>query len=315
MPKTRTNGGAASTGKRTLVTGYAGFIGERICRRLLDEGHTVIGADLKKAGIKGVIHRRLDITKQSHYTRLPDEIDNVIHLAGISFVPKAERDFARNYDVNFLGTYNTLKYFSQAAGSHFMFASTAKVYGRPRTPSVTEKQPPAPETSYGRAKLLAEQAIKSFSIEYPAKYSILRQFNIYGPCQSGDFFIPTVQKQLKKSDKLILGNTDVSRDFLYIDDLAEAYMAILERQSQALETYNIGSGKATPLKMIIGALSGIYSRNPRIKSAKGKVRDEERKVKASIGKIRKLGWKPKTGIIEGLEKMAYEPKNKRGGVK
>ena len=284
-----------------LVTGYGGFIGRHLCRRLQSEGYTVTGADLKDAKVPGVRHAALDITDPSGFRNLPKDVDCVIHLAAVSFVPKAGADYVKTYDVNVKGTYDLLRYFAKSGGKRFIFASSAKVYGTPKRLPIDENHPLAPDSVYGRSKRAAEGLVEAFSAE-GGSFTVFRQFNVYGPGQSEDFFVPTVLRQLQAGDGLRLGDIDVKRDFLYVDDLVDAYVRVLSGGKDGLTVYNIGGGESILLRDVVESAAELYGRKPKITVEEGKVRSEAKDVCSDNGKIRKTGWQPKTSLIDGLRK-------------
>ncbi len=286
-----------------LVTGYGGFIGQHLCRRLLAKGYSVVGADLQDAKIEGVRHTKIDITDPASFKSLPEDNDCVIHLAAVSSIPNASADYLKAYDINVAGTYNILKYFAKSGAKQFIFASSSKVYGPPKYLPVDEKHPLSPDNTYGRSKKAAEDLVEAFSKENKVSFTILRQFNIYGPGQSSNFFIPTVLNQLHAGDELKLGDLNVKRDFLYIDDLVDAYLTILTEGKMGLSTYNIGGGKSIPLDDVVKSAAKLYGRKPNIAVDPVRVRAEVKDIRSDNRKIRELGWQPKTPLEEGLRKI------------
>jgi nucleoside-diphosphate-sugar epimerase len=289
------------TGK-ILVTGYGGFIGCHLCRRLVGEGYSVLGSDLRDAGLPSVEHRKVDVSDWNSFRGLPDRLDCVIHLAGISSIPRAQEDFIRTYDVNVLGTYNALKYASHA-GASFIFASSSKVYGTPRYVPVDEAHPLAPENTYGRSKAASEELVGAFQAESSGSHTIFRQFNVFGPGQGREFFIPTVLSQLKKSAEVSLGDVSLMRDFLYIDDLIDAYMLVVRGRPIGLNVYNVGGGECVTLRQIVEEAAKICGRKLKLRVDSSRVRPDAKEIYSDNMRLSGLGWKPKTKVGEGLAKM------------
>lgn len=288
---------------RVLVSGCRGFIGAHLVRRLLEAGYEVVGADLERGDVEGVEYHICDVTDYSDFMKLPDDLDAVIHLAGISFVPRADSDITRTYDVNFMGAYNALKYCLKCGAETFIFASSSKVYGKPKYLPLDEKHQLNPQNTYGRSKKAAEDVICALAQEGAGSVNVLRQFNIYGPDQAGEFFMPTVLSQLRQGSELRLGNLNVKRDFLYVDDLADAYLLLLKKKPTGFNTFNIGGGKAYSLRDVVGEAAKIFGRAPKVKVDARKVRSEVKEIYSCNRKIGKLGWKPKTSLKRGLEAM------------
>jgi nucleoside-diphosphate-sugar epimerase len=288
---------------RILVTGYGGFIGAHLCKRLVEEGYNVCGADIRDAKFSSVEYHNCDVSDFRSFKGLPKKVDCVVHLAGISFVPKAQKDFQKAYDVNVMGTYNALKYCSGAGGKKFIFASSSKVYGIPQYLPIDEKHPLKPENTYGRTKKASEDLIAAYSSESGCCYTVFRQFNIYGPGQTDDFFLPTVIKQLKAGNRVVLGEVNVKRDFLYIDDLVDAYILLLKKQQEGLDVFNIGGGKSILLKEVVESAAKEYGRKVELNVDSVKVRKEAQNIFSDNRKMMSEGWKPKVAIDEGLRRM------------
>ncbi|MFH1055317.1 MAG: NAD(P)-dependent oxidoreductase [Candidatus Altiarchaeota archaeon] len=286
-----------------LVTGYSGFIGANLCKRLVEGGYAVVGADIKRAGLAGVEHHSVDVSDFRSFRSLPLDIDCVVHLAGISFIPEAEEDLLKTYDINVIGTYNTLKFHTKCENANYIFASSSKVYGEPKYLPVDEKHPTNPTNSYGRSKKAAEDLIRVFHEERGGFFIILRQFNIYGPGQAGDFFIPTLLNQLSEGNKLKLGNITVKRDFLYVDDLVDAYMILIEKRVRGLNIFNVGGGKSMQLGDVVKTAAGLYGRRPEVNLDSAKLRKESKDIRSDNTKLCALGWKPKTSMAEGLGRI------------
>jgi nucleoside-diphosphate-sugar epimerase len=287
---------------RVAVTGYCGFIGRHLCERLVNGGYDVLGLDVNDGGLDGVEHYHCDVSDYGCFKDVPSDADCLIHLAGISYIPQAESDFTMTYDVNTLGTYNTLKHSCESGIKQYIFASSAKVYGRPQYLPVDESHPTEPAGTYGRSKLHAEELVRALHAETGWSYTILRQFNIYGPGQAVDFFIPTVLNQLVRGDRLVLGNVGVKRDFLYVEDLVDAYMRFMEKGGEGLGVYNVGSGVSTPLVDVVESCARLCGRKADVEVDASRVRDDSGEVRSDIKRIKATGWKPKTDLNEGLKK-------------
>ena len=285
---------------RVLVTGYCGFIGKNLCRRLVEEGYAVVGADLRDASIEGVEHRGCDITDGKSVGSITDKFDTIVHLAGISSPHRAASDFKRTYDVNILGTYNVLKLHA-AGGGHFIFASSSKVYGAAKRLPIGEDHPLNPLDTYGRSKVMAEGLIRSFQKETGGACTILRQFNTYGPGQADEFFVPTLLRQLRSGDELKLGNLRLRRDFLFVGDLVDAYLVLIKGAQGGLATFNVGSGKSVQLTEMVDAAAKLCGRQPKIRTDPALVRDDAAEVRSDITRLMKAGWSPKTSLSDGLK--------------
>ncbi|MBU0762831.1 MAG: NAD-dependent epimerase/dehydratase family protein [Candidatus Altiarchaeota archaeon] len=285
-----------------VITGAKGFIGRHLVEQLEKRGYKVFGCDIEKKQSRESGYARVDIRRCEEYEKLPKNPEAVIHLAAISYLPQAQKNIQKAYDINVFGTYNMLKYFQVTGAEKFIYASSSKVYGKPQKLPIDENHPIRPDTTYGRTKALSEELILKFSKEHSGAYTVLRQFNIFGPGQADTFFIPTLLSQLSEKDRIVLGNINVSRDFLYIDDLVNAYMRILKSKDNGVGIYNVGSGKPTKLEKIIELCIELSGKNPEISFDKKRIRADERVNYCSNKRIKKTGWKPKKTIAEGLKK-------------
>jgi GDP-4-dehydro-6-deoxy-D-mannose reductase len=288
---------------RVVVTGCGGFIGAHLCRRLVEEGYSVTGADLRDPGIPDVRFVRCDVSDRVGFSGLPKKADCVVHLAGIAYVPAADADFVKAYDVNFLGAYNALRYHAASGSKTFIFSSSSKVYGNPQRLPVGESHPLNPTNAYGRTKKAAEALMAEFAGDAAGGFVALRQFNIYGPGQAGDFFIPTLMSQLAAGGGLRLGDLGVRRDFLYVGDLVDAYLMLMDARPGGFSVFNAGSGESAALTEVVSAAAALFGRSPQVSVEAARVRAEVPDVYADVGRLKAMGWRPKTTLAEGLGKM------------
>ncbi len=288
---------------RVLVTGYGGFIGRHLCKGLLDGGFAVYGADLRDANVPGVGHRRLDVSKPAGYSKLPGKVDSVVHLAAIASIPRAGRDYLRTYDVNSVGAYHAAKYAAEH-GAQFILASSSKVYGAPVRLPVDESHPLAPANTYGRSKRVAEEFVRALQADSGLPFCILRQFNVYGPGQSEEYFMPGVVSQLRRGDRVMVGDVTLRRDFLAVRDLVEAYMLIIGRRPAGLSVCNVGGGESLLLEDVVKAAGRVMGRSPCILVDKARVRADVSEIYSGNAGLLSLGWRPKKTLEEGIRLLA-----------
>lgn len=300
MRKTVTDGGEGLTGK-ALVTGSEGFIGTHLVAHLKRLGYRVFSTDILDKKADG--YYKADIRVEDELKVLPKDVDCVIHLASVSFLPQADHAPEKAHDINVLGTSNVLKYFLKTSAQKFIFASSAKVYGSPQKNPVGEDHRIKPLETYGRTKAECERLIAEAGDGSDRAFSILRQFNIYGPGQSSRFFIPKVLESLGCGRHLSLGNLDIERDFLYVKDLCRVYDAVLSEEGAGVNVYNVGSGTPTHLADIISEIETISGKSVDFEVDDMLQRDEEKSIWADISKIRRVGFAPETDLRTGLSQM------------
>lgn len=292
---------------RLLVTGLTGFVGKRL--------QTYCSSNAKLPWTL--------CTPEHPYSLLnPNRIDQVvqqtcpnavIHLAAQSNVPEAFRNPADTINVNLLGTLNLLQALkaNQFNGA-FLYVSSGDVYGQvPETClPITEAQPAIPRNPYGVSKLAAEALCRQWSFAEPWRIIIARPFNHIGPGQSDAFVIPAIARQLisikhgKQPAVLELGDIDVTRDFLDVDDVIGAYFSLLEHGKNG-ETYNVCSGVEQSVRGLMESLCDLSGVHPQIIQDPSKMRRaEQRRVCGSFAKLEAAtGWKPTITITQTLRNI------------
>jgi len=299
---------------RVLVTGAAGFIGSHLLPKLLEAGYGVIALDRilsYSSEIQGKIKRAqvdiMDITGAAS-----ESFDSLIHLAAIAAPRYAEKNPDEAFKTNVLGTYNVLKMAKDANAKKVIFASTAHVYGiSPRYMPTDENHPLALGDTYTTSKILGEQLCQLFYENHDIPYTILRLFNGYGPRQSLDYFIPSMIAQalgkrgLMHPDnrKIVLrGGRAITKDFIYVEDIADAMMRALE--SDFVGALNIGTGKQTTLEEVALFIARAFG----VPLAFEEFSDggpTHMQCDPSRAK-RILGWRAKVDIEEGLRRTCEE---------
>lgn len=244
---------------RILITGAAGFMGSYLVPALLKKEYEVVGLDKKGAfengNLKDVINKiqviEADITNYSELEKLDINIDYVHHLAAIAAPGLCAAQPKLAYDVNVLGTHNILRFANSKDVKRFLLTSSAHVYG------ISPRYMPTPEVQtlwfqghdiYTATKILDEYLVRMFYENYSMPYATIRLFNSYGPRQTADYFIPAKVDEALRTGKIHLRGRYVKKDFVYITDVIDAYVKILE--SDFVGEVNIGSGAATTLETV-----------------------------------------------------------------
>ncbi|MBF0554991.1 MAG: NAD-dependent epimerase/dehydratase family protein [Nitrospirae bacterium] len=275
-----------------LVTGSGGFVGRALVKKLRDNGADVEEFDITNGR---------DATDFKSFHGLK-KVDVVVHLAARTFVPDSFENPARVYRENISGTLNVLEYCRLNSIKKIVYASSY-VYGRPERLPIDERHMTAIQNPYGRSKLIGEALCRGYYEDYGIVPVILRPFNIYGPGQGKDFLIPSLIRQcLSASDAIVVKDLLPRRDYVYIDDVIEAYLnAIFNYKSTVPEIFNIGSGTSYSVEDIINKLQTICRTNKKIISEGQARRNEIPDCTANTDKInRAFGWAAKCGIDEGL---------------
>lgn len=246
---------------RILITGVTGFTGRYLAPRLSEAGYEVHGTAHGDVGepITGVkqLHAA-DIGNPEAIASVVSNVapDKVVHLAAISFV--AHSDVAEMYRINVLGTRNLLEALSRASTgpTAVLIASSANVYGNAREGSLDENFPRAPANDYGVTKAATELLAGMYRDKL--QLIVARPFNYTGRGQPDHFLIPKIASHVRRRETHIeLGNVDVARDFSDVRGVVDAYARLLEAPAAIGGTFNICSGRATPLKEVVEMISRI----------------------------------------------------------
>ena len=292
--------------KRVFITGSEGFTGRYVTGEFLRAGWEVWGAGLHPKPEQPQ-YLQIDLLKPETLKPIATKIqpDVVIHLAAMAFV--AEDDANSFYQVNLIGTRNLLEVLSAAKKPPecTIVASSANVYGNSNLEVLSEDSPTNPANDYAVSKLAMEYLAKT----YMDKLGIVitRPFNYTGVGQSSRFLIPKIVEHFKKrAPEILLGNTEISRDFSDVRDIAHIYRSLAE-QRPLNETINLCSGVATSLRTCIAMATKITGHNITVIEHADFIRANE--VMSLIGCRRKqdsvsgIGLDTGSALFETLEWM------------
>lgn len=292
----------------TLVTGSTGFIGPHVVRALLDAGRQVIaqGRGAQSRSLDTLTDRGVRYRTATLADPLPDDVDAIVHLAGIR---RASSD-VDVYQVNVVGLAQLLDAVASTKRDiKLVIVGSSAMYGEASEPvALTEEAPLSPATAYGVSKATADMMGAQLFKVSGAPILRARPFNVIGPGQRGDFFASTCARQLVEIERgirspiLSLGNLDAARDFVDVRDVASAIVSILDR-GRSGEAYNICSGRATPLRDVVDLLLRQLGREVAVQS-KPRTRDD---VSSQCGSFERLHtdtqWAPKFAIEDTLRDM------------
>lgn len=296
---------------RILVTGGAGFIGSHLVSRLIEEGHTVSVVDNLSTGKKKNVHRsarfyKMDILSPKLEKVFKRERPQVVsHHAAQMDVRRSVADPLFDAQVNILGLLNVLEKSVRAGTKRVIFASSGgAIYGEQSVIPTPEECPALPLSPYGVSKLAGENYLYYYHKNSGIEYTILRYGNVYGPRQDpfGEAGVVAIfsQKMLQGEQPLINGNGNQTRDYVFVEDVVEANMAVMQHTKTG--TYNVGTGIETSVNQLFRYLVELTGAS--IKELHGKEkRGEQKRSVISIDKIYKeFDWSPRSSIKEGLEK-------------
>lgn len=301
--------------KQILITGGLGFIGCNLIQKLIKQKIFFIIIDnLSNANINF-----LKKLPKSRYVLIKSDICNlslirkkiknfnpelIIHLASLHYIPDCNKSPRSTYKINVKGTQNMLYLAKEIKINKFLFSSSAAVY-KPGDRRLTEKIHLEPIDIYGKSKLAAEKEISKFCKNIDLKFTILRLFNVYGPGDQTPHFIPSILKKIKNNIKIKLGNLNTYRDYIYIDDITNIVVKIInDKLGFENNIYNIGTGVKTSGINIVEILRKLTSKKIIVKLDSKLIRRSDRKVLFADNKkiSNKYNWFPKFNLKLGLKK-------------
>lgn len=307
-----------------LVTGAAGFIGSNMSERLLKEGHNVIGIDNYSTGLEMnvPIHKRmkfymLDLTNYPALDLIfkENKIDVVMHFAGNASIVNAITNPIGDVQNNIIATMNIVNACMKYKVNRMLHASTMVVYGMDNVEK-KESDPCVPTSTYGITKYAGERYVMNCGertdLGFDFNTTAFRIFNVYGPKQDLEnpyqgvvaIFMGHVRK---KRDIIIHGNGEQTRDFIYIDDVLEAWMKSIDNEKTYGEVFNLGSEKGLSIKYILDKVMSKMSTNSiyqiSVISQPERQGDIKRCVSDSSKLQKTIKWKPKIEFEEGLDKF------------
>lgn len=315
--------------KKVLVTGADGFIGSHLTEILLEKGYDVKAFTfynsfnnwgwldtLPEDKLSEINIFSGDIRDTNGVREAMRGVDMVFHLAALISIPFSYHSPDSYVDTNIKGTLNVLQAARELETEKIMITSTSEVYGTAQYIPIDERHPLQGQSPYSATKIGADRLAESFFRSFRLPIAIIRPFNTYGPRQSARAVIPTIIIQLLAGKTEIkLGSLTPTRDFNYVKDTAEGFIAIAESDKTVGEEINIASQK----EISIGTLANeiIKQINPRAKiiCEEQRVRPEKSEVNQLLGsnqKIKQLtNWSPRYTLFQGLgETIEWISKNR-----
>lgn len=296
---------------KILVTGGAGFIGSHVCDRFVRAGHQVVALDNLSTGKPGNLASavqllELDICSADAARWIRSEKPQVIcHLAAQMDVRRSVQDPRFDAQVNIQGILNLLEAAREAKVAQFIFSSTGgAIYGEQDTFPAAEGHPTRPLSPYGVSKAAGELYLGFYRAQYGLRSVALRYANVYGPRQNphGEAGVVAIfaERLLRGDPCTINGTGEQTRDFVFVEDVAEANHLAFERGASG--AFNIGTGRETSVNDLYAALARAAGVDREAAHVPGKPGEQLRScVDASRAKA-ELGWGAAVGLPEGLSR-------------
>jgi UDP-glucose 4-epimerase len=314
-----------------LVTGGAGYIGSHTVRQLGERGEQVVVLDNLTKGFRDhVLYGDFvegDTADQALVSRILAEhqVETVIHFAAHTIVPESVADPLKYYRNNTCATRNLLECCNAAGVQHFVFSSTAAVYGMPDSDKCWEDTPTAPINPYGMSKLMSEHMLRDLGKASAMRHVVLRYFNVAGSDPQGRIGQSTpgatllikvaAEHALGKRDALYIFGTDYPtpdgtgiRDYIHVEDLADAHLKALDylRAGGASQTLNCGYGHGYSVREVLETVQKVHGQPLNIVEAERRAGDPPIVI-AGADKVREvLGWEPRYDDLEAICKSSLD---------
>jgi UDP-glucose 4-epimerase len=314
---------------KILVTGGAGYIGSHAVKLFLGRGHDVWVYDNLSEGHRAAVPAdRLIVGDLQDAHRLDQlllerRIEAVVHFAAYTYVGESVQNPGKYYQNNLVNTLNLMEALRRQGIGRFVFSSTCATYGIPQTVPITEDEPQRPINPYGNGKLAVERALADYAVAYGWGYAALRYFNAAGASPDASIgedhdpethLIPLVlQAALGQRPAVEIFGTDYPtpdgtciRDYIHVDDLAEAHLLALERlqPGQGLQ-YNLGTGRGYSVREVVHIAEQVTGKPVPVKEGSRRPGDPPALVASSAKIRRELGWRPRYPELPAIIETAW----------
>ncbi|MBN2777450.1 MAG: SDR family NAD(P)-dependent oxidoreductase [Bacteroidales bacterium] len=302
--------------KNCLVTGADGFIGSHLTELLLEKGYKVRALSYYNSfnhwgWLEGINHVNLEVVsgdvRDPHFCKyITKDIDIVFHLAALIAIPYSYVAPDSYIDTNVKGTLNICQAAKENGVKRILVTSTSEVYGTAQYVPIDENHPKQPQSPYSASKIGADAMAMSFYNAFELPVTIVRPFNTYGPRQSARAIIPTIISQIAAGIKEIkLGDLTPTRDFNYVKDTVEGFLAIAVSNQTIGKEINIASNSEISMHDTLNLIKEIMNSDVKFITDNQRIRPVKSEVFRLFGDdklIKKTtDWKPIYDIKTGLE--------------
>lgn len=309
--------GVNLTGRKVLVTGAGGFIGSRLCERLIEAGaevramvrYTSDGEAgwLDRSPIRKEIEvKRGDLADRDSVFDAVRGCEIVLHLGALIAIPYSYLAPESYVRTNILGTLNVLQAARELGIGRLIHTSTSEVYGSAQTIPMTEDHPLVGQSPYSASKIGGDKLAESYHRSFGTPVVTLRPFNTFGPRQSARAVIPSVAVQALAGRVVRMGDARPTRDFVFVDDTADAFLRAATVTGIEGETIHFGGGREIlvgDLPRLIGEAAGIAVEVEHDPQRMRPAASEVERLHADASKARALlGWTPQVSVEEGLRR-------------
>ena len=318
---------------KILVTGAGGFIGSHLTEALVRAGHSVRALvrynsknswgwlDSLPTDVRDQVEVMAGDVRDPNGMRVAmHEREQVFHLAALIGIPYSYHAPDSYVDTNVKGTLNVLQAARDANVERILVTSTSEVYGTARQVPITEEHPRQGQSPYSATKIGADHLALSYHLSFGTPVTVVRPFNTYGPRQSARAVIPTIITQLMAGAKeLRLGSLSPTRDLVFVEDTAQAFIAIAGAKALVGEEVNIATEQEISVGDLAEKLMALTGKRAQIVTSEERIRPVNSEVERLLGSAAKLkrltGWAPDHDLDGGLKRTVEwfsDPANRAG---
>lgn len=321
----RTGGfGVQPKSRKIIVTGADGFIGSHLTEELVRQGHSVRAFvyynsynswgwldDIPTEIMTHVEVVSGDIRDPYGIKHAMKGCDTVLHLAALIAIPYSYSSPDSYVDTNVKGTLNIVQAARELSFEKVVHTSSSEVYGTAQFVPITEEHPLQGQSPYSASKIGADQMAMSFHRSFGVPVAIIRPFNTYGPRQSARAVIPTVISQIASGKREIqLGSLSPTRDFNFVKDTVQGFIAAMNSDGSVGEVINIGSNYEVSIGEAARTIAEVMGKEVKFVTDSVRLRPKQSEVERLWADNSKafhlLGWKPAYAGLEGFRKGLAE---------
>lgn len=300
--------------KTYLVTGAAGFIGSALAKKIIENGHKVVTIDNLSTGYRetipeDVIFYEGNCQDEKIINQLKKyQFETIYHIAGQSSGEISFENPVYDLQTNTQSTLLLLKLALETNCKKFIYASTMSVYGVQPDKNIDETVSTLPKSFYGVGKIASEHYMRIYQ-EYGINSTALRLFNVYGPGQNlknmkqGMVSIFLAQA-INNKHIHVKGSKDRFRDFIYIDDVIDAFLKAENKKQNSFDILNVCTGKKTTIEELINIQKQSLPYDDVSVEYTGSTPGDQFGIFGNNAQIKKqLNWQPKINLTKGIENM------------
>jgi UDP-glucose 4-epimerase len=320
-----------------LVTGGAGYVGSICCAELLQLGHKVTVVDDLSTGFRDAVPNgasfvKADIGDREAMTEIAQQerFDFAFHFAAKALIPESVTNPGFFFVQNVASSITLLEVLRSAGLRNFVFSSSAAVYGTPKVVPIDEDTPKLPVNSYGRTKLMLEEALEWYAKAYGWSVVAFRYFNASGAtAELGERHDPEthiipllLEAACGEREFFNIYGDDYEtpdgtclRDYVHVRDIANAHICALKEINQpGMRSYNIGLGESYSVRQICDAVAEITGRKIPVRVGKRREGDPPVLCASPRRIMQELQWKPEHSSLREILASAWQWKMKQLGV-